>query len=463
MLIIPREKQKEFLDANGIRPSWKERDFVSSVKGYLDSSLSKVLLISGLRGTGKTVGILQAILGRDAVYITMEKAVPDTSKDLLGVIKDRPERILVIDEYTWIEDRKALDAFLPSLVSRGKRVILTGTESMSLEAMRADSLIHRSFVLHTTFFSFSEYRRLYGLPDSQEVLDRYLISGGIFEEYVTANTAGMEDYIKASIIDNIKRYIADYSAHSLSETAISNIVYTLFYRAIWDLLKDDSKLLKVPTDKASMDALEYFGVDLSGERLNTREVTLVADLLVNAGVLIKVPNFTNKLGCTEDFRTYITNTSLTAQLVKAMFPGYKLERNYLGILYEASCMVDLYHHKEETDALYFLETRTAENCEIDILLVADDDMPKKRFYLFECKHARDINIYNENWSLVNGRADELLFSAFPDSEIAGRILIHPGEESIQTHKSGREVFLVRGSEKLYSYKELCAKEERERD
>ena len=68
-------------------------------------------------------------------------------------------KIIVLDEYTWIANRKEseLDGFLYTLVSHGKRVIITGTESLSLEALKAGPLIHRAITLHTTHMSFSEY------------------------------------------------------------------------------------------------------------------------------------------------------------------------------------------------------------------------------------------------------------------------------------------------------------------
>ena len=44
-----------------MNPNWEERFFVQHIREYSDSHLRKVLLIGGLRGTGKTVGILQAL------------------------------------------------------------------------------------------------------------------------------------------------------------------------------------------------------------------------------------------------------------------------------------------------------------------------------------------------------------------------------------------------------------------
>ena len=125
----------------------------------MESSLSKVLLVSGLRGTGKSIGVLQAMQGKDAVYIIMEKGIHTSADEGMRVLESRTEKIIILDEYTWIENRKnsELDGFLFTLASHGKRVVVTGTESLSLEALKTGPLIHRAITLHTTHMSFADY------------------------------------------------------------------------------------------------------------------------------------------------------------------------------------------------------------------------------------------------------------------------------------------------------------------
>lgn len=85
------------------------------------------------------------------------------------------------------------------------------------------------------------------------------------------------------------------------------------------------------------------------------------------------------------------------------------------------------------------------------MISSNDDSRKKQFYLFECKHRYKVNLYNENWSIVNGKVDEALKERFPDSEIFGRFIIHPGENDWQTHISGKEVAVVNQDDYLYKY------------
>lgn len=457
MKIIDESLYKEYLAENGIDLTWKKRDFVSEVERYMESSLNKVLLVSGLRGTGKSVGVLQAMRDRDAVYVIMDQVVQTAADEMMHVLASREEKIIVLDEYTWIMGRQEskLDAFLYTLTSYGKRVIVTGTESLSLEALKSGALIHRAITIHTTHMSFSEYCRLYNKPMNQKVCDTYLTRGGIFENYVINNEYTMTRYIEEAIIANLKGYVRDYRV-LFDETKISNIIYTLLYRAIWDLTRNDPKLLQSKDNVDTQLVLQRLGIDLDGTQVSVSEIRGVADLLCSVGVLVKVPNLINEMQggqgeLFKGYKTYIVNPSLTCQFIKTVFPKYDNMNSILGLVYEANCMVDLYAKKQETDVIYYIESKETDNYEIDIVISSNDDLYEKQFYLIECKHRYKINVYNENWSIVNGRVDKVLKDKFPDCEICGRFIVHPGEADWQMHSSGREVAIVNQDDQLYQY------------
>lgn len=457
MRIIDKNNYEEYLSDNGVDAAWKKRDFVSEVDKYMESSLSKVLLVSGLRGTGKSVGVLQAMRDKDAVYIIIEQGICTSADEIMSVLLSRKEKIIVLDEYTWILNRKEseLDGFLYTLVNHGKRVIITGTESLSLEALKSGPLIHRAITLHTTHISFAEYCRIYDKPMDQTTCDDYLTHGGIFESYVINNEHTMTNYIEDAIIANLKGYVRDYRP-LFDETKISNIIYTLLYRAIWDVMRDDPKLLQNKNSVDTQLALQRLGIDLESTQISVNDIRSVADLLCSVGVLVKVPNLLNEMENVQEelfkgYKIYIVNPSLTCQFIKTVFPDYDNMKSILGLVYEANCMVDLYLKKQEADAIYYIESKEADNYEIDIVISCNDDSRKKQFYLFECKHRYKVNVYNENWSIVNGKVDEALYEKFPDCEICGRFIIHPGESDWQTHNSGKEVAIVNQDEQLYKY------------
>lgn len=457
MIIIDKKNYEKYLVDSGVDSSWKKRDFVSEVEKYMESSLSKVLLVSGLRGTGKSIGVLQAMQGKDAVYIIMEKGIHTSADEVMRVLESRTEKIIILDEYTWIENRKnsELDGFLFTLVSHGKRIVVTGTESLSLEALKTGPLIHRAITLHTTHMSFPEYCRIYDKPMDQNTCDIYLTQGGIFESYVINNEHTMANYIEEAIIANLKGYIRDYRP-LFDDTKISNIIYTLLYRAVWDLLRCNPKLLQSKDNVDTQLALDRLGIDLESTQISINDIRAVADLLCSVGVLVKIPNLLNEMENIQDelfkgYKTYIVNPSLTCQFIKTVFPDYDNMGSILGLVYEANCMVDMYFQKQAADTIYYIESKEADNYEIDIVISANDDSRKKQFYLFECKHRYKVNVHNENWSIVNGKVDDALKDKFPDSEICGRFIIHPGETDWQTHISGKEVAVVNQDEHLYKY------------
>lgn len=76
-------------------------------------------------------------------------------------------------------------------------------------------------------------------------------------------------------------------------------------------------------------------------------------------------------------------------------------------------------------------------------------------YLFVFNHDRYVESYEKkkrkSHILITGKVDDALKDKFPDSEICGRFIIHPGETDWQTHISGKEVAVVNQDEHLYKY------------
>ena len=223
----------------------------------------------------------------------------------------------------------------------------------SLEVLKSGPLIHRAITIHTTHMSFSEYCRLYDVPMNQNTCDKYLMQGGIFENYVIHNEHTMSNYIESAIIANLKGYVRDYRP-LFDDTKISNIIYTLLYRAIWDLLRNNPKLLQSSESIETQIALNRLGIDLESTTISVHDIRTVADLLCSVGVLVKIPNLMNEIDDLQEeifkgYKTYIVTPSLTYQFIKTVFPNYDNMNSILGMVYEANCIVDLYFKKQATD------------------------------------------------------------------------------------------------------------------
>lgn len=415
MRIYQNEDLKQlYIDAE-VDSSWKERDFVTYAKEYMEKSKQKVLAIGGLRGTGKTTGLLQAIRNLDACYITAQKEEEETGADYIAFLKETDKRYIVIDEYSWIKDRSALDKYLYTAVQNGKHIAITGTESITLDFLNYGDLLHRVDMIHCTLFSYNEYCRLNDATPCKGTCEEYLKYGGTFADYAIKNFDTMKNYIKTAIIDNLVAYT------KMPVDKASAIVYSILYKAVCP-----SNLTTVPVltnnHLSVKNFLDEFGVNPDIE-FTENELRRVKDILEQVGVVVTVPNWEQS---SSDYRMYIVNPSITCQLILAVYEIPEVNHYILGEVYEASVMSHLYYHKLEHDKIYYLERQTPDgkNKELDIVVTQESG---KCVYLFECKLRQDDKLSTKATIL----SDELE-DCFPDGNIEARYVVYTGKECIKT-------------------------------
>ena len=442
-------RQLEDFDQN-----WAKRDFVQDVLDYINSKLNKVMIISGLRGTGKTVGMYQATLQTNALYLCCEYGENNSAADYIRTIEEAGASTIIIDEHTWIKGRDTakFERHLDSFVSKGKRIILTGTESASLEALSRKDLIHRTVRRHVTHFSFEEYKRLYSETKSmrpQDVYDSYLKTGGVFQNYISNTAHGLDDYIQNSIVDNLYSYIG---SKALPREKVAAAVYTVLFEAIHDTLN-----VKPPHEvftAKSLEKLSNMGIIDINDPLDPSVVQETGKILEEIGVIIKVPNIIpreqNKYferGVSDDNRLYIVNQSMSWQFINSIFGNVKDEKRILGRLFECATMCELYYHKHPEDDLYFYEGM---NGEIDAVIAPHTgDSP---IYFFEAKHRFEIsdsNIQKGTWTILTEKADKEIATRFPNNDIC-RYFVYTGSQQ-HKKKDDKEFLLVGLDDKLYEY------------
>ncbi len=194
------------------------------LKDYLDGrtgSDGRVCLITGLRRTGKTTLIRQAIRGmapekmEQTAYIKVTAA--DSMEKLnqdMNLLYEMGYRYVFIDEVTLMSDFID-DAALFSDVhaAQGMRVVLTGTDSLAFVLALRQELYDRAVTISTTFIPFREHRRLLGIDD----VDQYIRYGGTLRagertpEGLSVKNATFRDgvstreYIESAVCRNIER------------------------------------------------------------------------------------------------------------------------------------------------------------------------------------------------------------------------------------------------------------------
>ena len=125
----------------------KERDFVQGIIEYCSHPVNRVLSISGLRGTGKTTGVLQAIdrmnIYDNCVFITIDELASMDCLDLRQLIMNnyKDKKYIFIDEITRVKDIINNSGFLAdSLCDMGKRVVISSTESLGFVNLESAGL-----------------------------------------------------------------------------------------------------------------------------------------------------------------------------------------------------------------------------------------------------------------------------------------------------------------------------------
>ena len=431
MLIFEGEELKKYkTEELEFDSTWRERDFVSGVRRYINGATEKVLAIGGLRGTGKTVGILQGIGENDVTYILAQKGEAEKGADYVNALKNATTKNIVIDEYSWINERDVLDKYLLTAVQNGKRVVLTATESIVLDYLKYGAINHRVEVLHTTMFTYEEYLRLYNKTRDKNSCAEFLTEGGLFKKYILKNFDSTKAYIEESIVKNL----AGYLKKEMDEETARTLTYSVLYKAICP-----SNLTSVPTlrrEHVTLDNfLEEMGVN-SSISIDSKYLARTADIFEQAGIIVRIPNFDKESSLKEQY--YITNPSISCQLIKATYGLHTLDDSILGHEFEAVVAIQLATNRLEDHDIIFYHADAKKdnniNKELDIAIV---DKKRENAYLFECKFSQNAVIRSDA-TLVSGHLES---GPFRDMDIRGRYLIYNGDPKVRNDYAVGNVIL----------------------
>lgn len=204
---------------------FRERDLMPSLRRYLNGSYpGRVCLIYGLRRTGKTTMVFQAISGLPASETAYIKALTSDNMGMLGRDLKRLSaagiKYVFIDEVTLMSDFITSASLLSDVYAMlGMKLVLSGTDSLGLLLSTDDELYDRALTIHTTYISFSEYSRVLGICD----IDEYIRYGGTF-------SAPETDFDDADLMDLGACFRDDESARRYVDTAIArNIQHSLLH------------------------------------------------------------------------------------------------------------------------------------------------------------------------------------------------------------------------------------------
>ena len=264
--VISGERLRAYVD--GVK-NYKHRECFGKLESFLNSEvMGKVCLLYGLRRTGKTIMLFQAIATRtldESAYIKIMSSndMSMLNKDL-RLLSERGIKYVFIDEVTLMNDFIDSASLLSDVYAMsGMKIVLAGTDSLGLIFSGDEELYDRTVTIHTTFIPFREYSSLLGIHD----IDEYIRYGGTFRvgesnfddpELEDEGVSFRDDestrrYIDTAIARNIQHSLACYKGGShfrhlieLYEAdeftnAVNRIIEDMNYRFLISVLVRDFK------------------------------------------------------------------------------------------------------------------------------------------------------------------------------------------------------------------------------
>ena len=235
---------------------WGRRDCFGEIMKFLRGSTEdRVLAIYGLRRTGKTTMLRQAIadLGPElfskTAYVKVREA--DTTEKL-GRDMDRLYRqgfrYVFVDEVTLMEDFiDGAAIFSDVYAPMGMKIVLSGTDSLGFWLSEKGELYDRAYLVHTTWIPYREHRRLLGTAD----VDAYIRFGGTLRagsldfgkvpyDASFRDDESTREYVDTAIAHNIQHSLlrfqgGRYLPARLAEMARKNELTDLINRIIEDM------------------------------------------------------------------------------------------------------------------------------------------------------------------------------------------------------------------------------------
>ena len=203
--------------------AYRKRELYEQLRSYVfGQHQDKVLVLYGLRRTGKTTMIRQILAEMDDetlsqaafIQLTQKNTLAELNKDL-RVLEQQGCRYVFLDEVTLMEDFIGGAALLSDIfAASGMKIVLSGTDSLGFLFTEDEQLYDRCILLHTTFIPYREFDRVLGIQG----IDEYIRYGGTMsmsgvnynESSTFATNQRANEYVDSAIAHNIQHSLRCY-------------------------------------------------------------------------------------------------------------------------------------------------------------------------------------------------------------------------------------------------------------
>lgn len=202
---------------------YKKRECFQQLHNFLyGEAQDKVFILYGLRRTGKTTMIRQALAEMNDTDLMKSAFIQITAQDTLAalntdlkVLESQGFQYVFLDEVTLLDDFiEGAALFSDIFAASGMRIVLSGTDSLGFLFAEDEQLYDRCILLHTTFIPYREFESVLGVHGIDEYI-RYggtMSLGGVHynESSTFASKKRANEYVDTAIAHNIQHSLRCY-------------------------------------------------------------------------------------------------------------------------------------------------------------------------------------------------------------------------------------------------------------
>lgn len=246
--------------------NYKKRACFQQLHDYIyGEAQDKVLILYGLRRTGKTTMIRQIFAEMSEEERARSAFIQITTRDSLAVVnrdlntlRAQGFRNVFLDEVTLMEDFvEGAALFSDVFAACGMKIVLSGTDSLGFLFTEDEQLYDRCIMIHTTFIPYREFESVLGIHGIDEYI-RYggtmSLSGVHYNEHSTfASKESADEYVDTAIARNIQhslhcyqyeghfRHLRDLYDRNELTSAINRVVEDINHRFTLEVLTREWK------------------------------------------------------------------------------------------------------------------------------------------------------------------------------------------------------------------------------
>lgn len=207
------ENLTEFIRNNEEAQKKNKRFCYKQLMGFLLNKGKDICALYGIRRTGKTVLMLQAI--RDLMevyhipehkiaYITIGENTEWNDEKLVSEIDKMADEgicYIFVDEISYLNmnlEENSLNLLADRMAKAGIKIVIAGTFSYAIRLLAKDVLFDRVQQIDTSYFSYKEAHDVFG-----QDLDSFIKYGGIINFDEDGKRMSPSDYMETAVVNNI--------------------------------------------------------------------------------------------------------------------------------------------------------------------------------------------------------------------------------------------------------------------